>query len=250
MLQQADIQNLMVNYSRQLQKLKEQEALLGLTTPPAILLQIEDVEAKLEALQKASQNVKGNSEPTFSITGSIAAEIEQESARLKMSEPLPHQPQVGNINVNSVHSSPISINQSTKIDTGGGGAVFGNKTVINQDRPENALQTSPQASLEAALARWQYEIEAKIAALTELEADEKEELQEKVIKVAEEVAKGIEANPGKLERLINTMSAMAPDIIEVTAKILQNPLAGVGLVLEKINDKAIELKRQSSSTVP
>jgi hypothetical protein len=35
---------------------------------------------------------------------------------------------------------------------------------------------------------------------------------------------------------------MAPDIIEVTVKTLQNPFAGVGLVLEKINDR-IKLER-------
>jgi hypothetical protein len=37
---------------------------------------------------------------------------------------------------------------------------------------------------------------------------------------------------------------MAPDILEVTATTLQNPFKGVGLVLEKINDR-IKLGRES-----
>jgi archaellum component FlaC len=37
--------------SRRLQKFKEQEALLGISTDPAILIQIEDLEAQLEELQ-------------------------------------------------------------------------------------------------------------------------------------------------------------------------------------------------------
>jgi hypothetical protein len=74
--------------------------------------------------------------------------------------------------------------------------------------------------------------------LSALDDDEKSDLKEKVGKVREEAVKGAAANPGKLERLLNSIAIMAPDILEVTAKTLQNPFAGVGLVLEKIGDRA------------
>lgn len=50
MSRRANIQRLIQNYSRRLQKLREQESLYGLSTPPAILLEIEDIETKLEYL--------------------------------------------------------------------------------------------------------------------------------------------------------------------------------------------------------
>lgn len=39
-------------YTRRLQKLKEQQALRGLNTPPEILIEIEDIEGKIQGLQK------------------------------------------------------------------------------------------------------------------------------------------------------------------------------------------------------
>jgi hypothetical protein len=72
-------------------------------------------------------------------------------------------------------------------------------------------------------------------------------LKARAAKVEAEAVKGHQADPGKLERWLNTMSVMAPDILEVTAAILQNPLAGVGLVLQKINDR-IKLERQAKTS--
>jgi hypothetical protein len=112
---------------------------------------------------------------------------------------------------------------------------------------ERPAQDEPQVELAAALSRWKQEIEAKIEALADLEADEKEELKARAAKVEAEAVKGQQADPGKLERWLNTMSVMAPDILEVTAAILQNPLAGVGLVLKKINDR-IKLERQEQAS--
>jgi hypothetical protein len=99
--------------------------------------------------------------------------------------------------------------------------------------------------VQAALAQWQAEIEARLDALTELQADEKDEIRDKIRKVQAEAGKGQAADPNKIERLINTMAVMAPDIIEVTVALLQNPFAGVGLVLKKINDR-VKLEQQAA----
>lgn len=142
--------------------------------------------------------------------------------------------------------------KSVSISVGGnvgGDVVAGDKTMgdkVGGDKITGTEPSSAQAELLAALSEWKREIETKIEALAELDADEKTEIRQKAEKIETELAKGPEADVGKLERLINTLSVMAPDILEVTAKILQNPLAGVGLVLKKIGDRA-KLEREAAS---
>jgi hypothetical protein len=46
-----DLQNLLQNHQRRLQVLKEQQALMGIQTPPAILIEIQDIETKIDELQ-------------------------------------------------------------------------------------------------------------------------------------------------------------------------------------------------------
>lgn len=240
MSRQADIQKLIVNYTRQLQKLKEQEALLGLSTPPAILLQIEDVETRLAGLQTALQGNR-ESPATFNF------DLEQELAQVKAGEPPQPSPPIGGITITGIQGGTLNI-ANLVTGTVSGDVIAGDKVggdKVGRDKISATARESAQANLQAALTEWQREIEAKVTALAELETDEKEELKAKAAKVVEEAAKGTEINANRIERLLNTMSSMAPDIIEITAKILQNPFAGVGLVLEKINDR-IKLERQAS----
>ena len=68
--------------------------------------------------------------------------------------------------------------------------------------------------------------------------DEKRDLQDQVEKIQDEAAKGKQADPSRLEKLVNTLAVMAPDIFEVAVATLANPLAGIGLVMKKIGDKA------------
>ncbi|MFC1976212.1 hypothetical protein ACFLXQ_07425 [Chloroflexota bacterium] len=51
MTNKDDMQKLISEYNRHLQKLKEKEAKLGVHTPPHILIEIENIEAKLEKLR-------------------------------------------------------------------------------------------------------------------------------------------------------------------------------------------------------
>lgn len=48
---QDETRKLIATHSRRLQKLKEQQALFGIDTPPHLLLEIEDIEAEIEKLQ-------------------------------------------------------------------------------------------------------------------------------------------------------------------------------------------------------
>lgn len=52
MSRRDDLQQLIINYGRRLQKLQEQQALMGLDTPPHILIEIEDIQAKMVELEE------------------------------------------------------------------------------------------------------------------------------------------------------------------------------------------------------
>jgi hypothetical protein len=93
--------------------------------------------------------------------------------------------------------------------------------------------------------RWQAEVVEKIEQSPIPEA-QKQDVKEQVEKIRTEAEKGKDADPGRLEWLINTLSAMAPDIFDVVVATLGSPLAGIGLVLKKIGEKArVEAKGQS-----
>lgn len=67
---------------------------------------------------------------------------------------------------------------------------------------------------------------------------EKEEITQTVQRIEQETAKGEEANPGKIERWLNTLNDMAPDIGEVVISCLTSPAAGIATVIRKIAEKA------------
>ncbi|MBN1220722.1 MAG: SUMF1/EgtB/PvdO family nonheme iron enzyme [Anaerolineae bacterium] len=59
MSRRDDVQRLIANHQRRLQKLKEQQAIFGPHTPPYISIEIEDTEAELERLQTELAGLKG-----------------------------------------------------------------------------------------------------------------------------------------------------------------------------------------------
>ncbi len=95
-----------------------------------------------------------------------------------------------------------------------------------------------QAAQSGEIGAWRKEIEKRIDASKDLLPADKADLKENVAKVAEEVSKGKKADPGRLERLLNVIGGMAPDIFDVAITTLGNPLAGLGLVAKKIGERA------------
>jgi hypothetical protein len=63
---------------------------------------------------------------------------------------------------------------------------------------------------------------------------DKVELARTVTQVEQEAAKGEEADLGRLAHLLKTLKAVAPDVLEVTAVALLNPVAGVAIAVRKI----------------
>lgn len=66
MSQRTEIQELISKYHRRLQKLREKEATFGINTPPETLIEIEDIEAKVERLQEELKDLESNLPPDTS----------------------------------------------------------------------------------------------------------------------------------------------------------------------------------------
>lgn len=93
MIARSDIEKIIQLSLRRLQKLKEQQALKGLNTPPEVLIEIEDIEAQLEQLQtRLSQVIEADTAAQAilyilaSIRGSWSASSYKELAHYKKLE--------------------------------------------------------------------------------------------------------------------------------------------------------------------
>lgn len=93
---------------------------------------------------------------------------------------------------------------------------------------------------------WLAQMETAIETQPKISPQDKEDLKEQASKIAVEMEKGEKANKDRLERLVNVLSVMAPDIFEVAIATLGNPLAGIGLVIKKVGEKA-KLTPQSAA---
>jgi hypothetical protein len=63
---------------------------------------------------------------------------------------------------------------------------------------------------------------------------DKVELARTVTQVEREAAKGEEADLGRLAHLLKVLKAVAPDVLEVTAMALLNPVAGIATAVRKV----------------
>jgi hypothetical protein len=106
------------------------------------------------------------------------------------------------------------------------------------------VQTEVAPELVSALSEWRSQMEQRIDDLLNLSAEDKKDLKEQAAKVQTEATKGKDADPGRLEKLLNTLAVMSSDILDVAIATLANPLGGIGLVLKKVGDKA-RVERQS-----
>ena len=109
------------------------------------------------------------------------------------------------------------------------------------------VQTTTSSEVVTTFNEWRTQIEQKIDAQPNLTTDDKQDLKQQVAKIQAEAAKGKQADPGRLEKLLNTLAVMSQDIFEVAIATLANPLLGIGLVAKKISDKA-KVERKSQST--
>jgi hypothetical protein len=112
----------------------------------------------------------------------------------------------------------------------------GENSVIAAGR--NARASSTQVAGVNLLGEWRDGIVKEIEASRSLSPADKADARQQVDKITAEAAKGRQADVPRLEKLVNTLRVMAPDIFEVALTTLANPLAGLGLVAKKIGEKA------------
>ena len=85
---------------------------------------------------------------------------------------------------------------------------------------------------------WRVQMGTWIDTRPNLSADDQQDLKEQIGKIQTEAAKGEQMDSSRLEKLINMLSVIAPDVFEVAVTTLANPLAGIGLALKKIGNRA------------
>jgi len=121
-----------------------------------------------------------------------------------------------------------------------GGAISitnkGNKNVFAVGGGTVNVQYGGSSSPE--INNWLTEIEKVIDAQPKLTPQDKTDLKEQSTKIAEEVKKGKKADQSRLERLVNVIGVMAPDIFDVVISSLAGPVAGLGMAFKKIGEKA------------
>jgi hypothetical protein len=120
----------------------------------------------------------------------------------------------------------------------------GNNRKITAGRGSKAVVSRVDTVSE--LKKWRKAMEKRINANSDLLPADRTNLKENVAKVADEVSKGKQADSGRLERLLNTIASLAPDIFDVAIATLANPLAGLGLVAKKIGERAKIQQRTSA----
>ncbi len=129
-----------------------------------------------------------------------------------------------------VQGDDISAGGDVNIATIGAGASVGQMAV-----GKNISQTQGASAQELA------EAFKKIYQAIDARANdpnvERGEIRETVKNIETEVAKGEKANPSKVERWMKFLQELAPDILQVTAAAILNPIAGVTTAITKIADK-------------
>jgi hypothetical protein len=241
MSRQDDVQKLIYLYTRRLQKLREKEAAHGLNTPPDILIDIEDIEQKIEMLQFDLQEANAGSTTATPTQKMSDEEIQRELGNLAPDDKPTSNVNIGGVNFGNTSGGTINIGGNVQSEVSAGGDIVGGDKIVNQTGSNAA-----QEDLVAALVEWRQELDEVLAKAADLDEDDKTYVEKTAAKLEKEAKKGEDADPVKMENFFKKMGNMAPDIIEVTAKTLQNPFAGVGLVLEKINDR-IKLERTAKT---
>jgi hypothetical protein len=120
-----------------------------------------------------------------------------------------------------------------------GGSVVGRDAVTTTTTTTTTTTGIDAAGLAQLLQQFQ-QVQKKIDDLPESPDVDKDELKATVKKIEDEVKKGEEANPSKVERWIKFVAGMSKDIAQVTAAALVNPAAGVGTAIRLIAAKAAQ----------
>jgi cell division septum initiation protein DivIVA len=214
MSHKSDIQNLVVNHTRRLQKLKEQVALKGHNADPALLIEIEDVEVQLARLQAELASLASEAE-----AGLPSAGGETKSVNTSTEE----KPTTGKRVINTGGGAYIE----GSVHTGGG-------DFVGRD------QVKTRGLSAADVVNLFEPIYARIEARPNTSLEDKADLKADVQELQAEVSKGEKADESLLSRRLRHIRRLAPDIGELVVAALTHPLAGFSAVI-------VMLARQSKA---
>lgn len=138
---------------------------------------------------------------------------------------------------NNVQGSQVHGNTFDVGNVSGSGIVIGDNNTVTNNFGSNV--TELQKLFEA--------VHTKIDARAQDPDVDKQEIRETVKKIEQEAEKGKQANLSKVARWLDALGKMAPDILEVAATTLLNPVAGVTVALKNIVLKAQETKAQAKA---
>jgi hypothetical protein len=125
--------------------------------------------------------------------------------------------------------------------TGGSGNISIGGDVVGRDKVTTTTTTTGLgADAVAQLVQQFQQIQKKVDDLPESDDLDKGELKETVKKIEDEVKKGEEANPTKVERWLKFVASMSGDIAQVVSATLVNPAAGVGTAIRLVAEKAAQ----------
>lgn len=126
--------------------------------------------------------------------------------------------------------------KENRINTGGGvyntGTINtgGGKFVGRDDNSSSGLDGGEVKELFAPLY-------AAIDAKANLTKDDKADIKQEVGELREELAKKDQADETFLMRRLRNIGRMAPDILDVTLATITNPVAGFGMIAQKIANR-------------
>jgi cell division septum initiation protein DivIVA len=205
MSRKTAVETLIINHTRRLQKLKEQQALKGYNTDPELLLEIEDIEAQLGPLQTELAGLTDTDEPaTFhQTTGGTMSYAEK--------------PKEGGRIINTGGGAYIE----GSINTGGGDFVGRDQLKSGGLNVAEVKQLFDQ-------------IYARIETRPNTTPEDKADLKSEVQEVQAEAMKGDQADESFLSRRLRHIQRMAPDILAVITAALANPVAGFSAVVTKV----------------
>lgn len=185
MSQKDDLKNLIAKHNRRLLKLKEQIAISGTSVDPRIKIEAEDIEAEIENLQAQLVTLEGD--------------IEAPPTHKGASNP---------------GQGSIQPGDQITIGTISGSTNFavGSRSTVKVDRREGPSSKKDSRPFQTIYRQ----IELRP---TDKNVD-KTELTQTVQKIEVEAAKGLQANPNKIERWLRRLARMSPDILEATVACL------------------------------
>lgn len=137
--------------------------------------------------------------------------------------------------------STTSTGKSTRVRVGNISDISGNVNVAGGNITTHHTTTGLSTAEIKQLFDQLYE---KIDARLETPVAVKEDLKAELKKIQSTVTQGAQENEkvdeGFLSRRFRNIARMAPDMLDVVVETLANPLAGLGIALEKIAEKAKE----------